>query len=64
MNSIVVYLGRSAAAAMFPFNYSTYNSGKDPMNTHWELLPETMLGVALWLYVPYVMYKRKTFIVL
>ncbi len=33
MNSIVVYLGRSAGALMFPFNYVAGD-----MNTHWEKL--------------------------
>ena len=58
MNSIVIYLGRSAAATMLPFNYIS-----GPMNTHWARLPETLLGCGLWFLVAYEMYRRKVFVV-
>ena len=59
MNSIVVYLGRSAAALMLPFNYVAGD-----MNTHWEKLVETLWGTSLWFLVAYIMYRRRVFIVL
>ncbi len=59
MNSIVLYLGRAAASSMLPFNYVAGD-----MNTHWELLVETLWGCSLWMLVAYVMYRRRFFIVL
>lgn len=58
MNPLVIYLGRSSAAQMMPFNYAY-----GPMRTHWFLLPETIWGVVMWTLVGYVMYRNKVFIV-
>ena len=57
MNSIILYLGHQTAWQMLPFNYIS-----GPMNTHWARLPESLLGVCLWMLVAYIMYRRNVFL--
>jgi len=58
MNSILLYLGSGTAWQMFPFNYIC-----GPMNTHWAKLPESLLGVSLWLLIAYILYRKRIFVV-
>ena len=58
MNSILLYLGHFVGWQFFPFNFVC-----GAMSTHWANLWETVWGTGLWLFVSYVLFKKKAFVV-
>ncbi|KAK7083927.1 hypothetical protein SK128_009657 [Halocaridina rubra] len=59
MNSIFLYVGHSVAFNLFPWHY-TFGT----MNTHLEMLAETLWGTTLWILIAlYLHYKKKFYTV-
>ncbi|MEE6488716.1 hypothetical protein FKM82_015334, partial [Ascaphus truei] len=57
MNSIFVYVGHSLLGTYFPFNWEI----KD-WTSHYEFLGQDVLGTALWVFVSYLLYRKKFFL--
>jgi len=57
MNSILLYCGHQVGWMITPFHWAL-----DNMETHAARLPEAMWGVALWLIISYVLYRKKVFV--
>ena len=57
MNSILLYCGHQIGWMITPFHWALNN-----METHAARLPEAMWGVALWLIISFVLYRKKIFI--
>ena len=57
MNSILLYCGHQIGWQLTPFHWALNN-----METHAARLPEAMWGVALWLIISFVLYRKKIFI--
>jgi len=57
MNSILLYCGHQIGWMITPFHWAL-----DRMDTHAARLPEAMWGVALWLIISFVLYRKKIFI--
>ena len=57
MNSILLYCGHQIGWMITPFHWAL-----DRMDTHAVRLPEAMWGVALWLIISFVLYRKKIFI--
>nr|XP_056706511.1 heparan-alpha-glucosaminide N-acetyltransferase-like [Euleptes europaea] len=57
MNSIFVYVGHSLLGSYFPFSWET----KSPIS-HAELLVQNLLGTSIWVFVAYLLYKKKFFL--
>ncbi|CAG0879332.1 unnamed protein product [Darwinula stevensoni] len=59
MNAIVMYAGHSIGYNLFPWHWRY-----GPMNTHWEMLVESLWGTSLWVIIAFIMYKKKVFVAL
>ncbi|XP_059060031.1 heparan-alpha-glucosaminide N-acetyltransferase [Achroia grisella] len=59
LNAIVLYVGHSLAARLFPFHWRI-----PIMRTHGIYLVEAVWGTALWVIIAHVMAKKKVFITL
>lgn len=59
MNSIFLYVGHNVAYNVFPWHYKVGS-----MNTHLQLLAETLWGTTLWVLIGlYLFYKKKFYTV-
>jgi heparan-alpha-glucosaminide N-acetyltransferase len=52
-----MYVGHSLAYNLFPWRYRY-----GPMNTHFDRLVENLWGTSLWVFVAYIMFKKKIFL--
>ncbi|XP_075698889.1 heparan-alpha-glucosaminide N-acetyltransferase-like [Rhinoderma darwinii] len=57
MNSIFVYVGHSLLASYFPFNWEV-----KIWTSHYEFLAQDLLGTAIWVFVSYLLYRKKFFL--
>ncbi|XP_060096966.1 heparan-alpha-glucosaminide N-acetyltransferase-like [Heteronotia binoei] len=57
MNSIFVYVGHSLLGSYFPFSWEM----KSPAS-HAEPLFQSILGTAIWVFVAYLLYRKKFFL--
>ncbi|XP_069835379.1 heparan-alpha-glucosaminide N-acetyltransferase-like isoform X2 [Dendropsophus ebraccatus] len=57
MNSIFVYVGHSLLASYFPFNWEVKN-----WTSHYEFLAQDLLGTSIWVFVSYLLYRKKFFL--
>lgn len=58
MNSIVLYVGHEVCEGFFPFAWKPFSSG------HGELLFMNIWGASLWVFISYVLYRKKMFLAL
>ncbi|XP_078055398.1 heparan-alpha-glucosaminide N-acetyltransferase [Mustelus asterias] len=57
MNSIFVYVGHSVLGWYFPFSWEMKH-----MNTHAERLFQDLLGTAIWVFIAFMLYRKKFFL--
>ncbi|XP_048060881.1 heparan-alpha-glucosaminide N-acetyltransferase isoform X1 [Megalobrama amblycephala] len=57
MNSIFVYVGHSLLGFYFPFSWEMRFQ-----DSHWEQLFQNMWGTALWVFIAYLLYRKKFFL--
>nr|XP_055025730.1 heparan-alpha-glucosaminide N-acetyltransferase isoform X2 [Misgurnus anguillicaudatus] len=57
MNSIFVYVGHSLLGFYFPFNWEMRFQ-----DSHWEKLFQSLWGTALWVFIAYLLYRKKFFL--
>ncbi|XP_067278614.1 heparan-alpha-glucosaminide N-acetyltransferase isoform X3 [Pseudorasbora parva] len=57
MNSIFVYVGHSLLGFYFPFSWEMRFQ-----DSHWEKLFQNMWGTALWVFIAYLLYRKKFFL--
>jgi len=57
MNSILLYCGHSVGYNLFPWHFIVGD-----MRTHAARLPEALWGTSLWIYIAFVLYKKKVFV--
>lgn len=55
MNSIVIYMCHGLLGGCFPVTWKTEM-------IHWKLLIRDLWGSGLWIFVAYVLFKKKIFI--
>ncbi|XP_066516166.1 heparan-alpha-glucosaminide N-acetyltransferase [Hoplias malabaricus] len=56
MNSILVYVGHEVFEEYFPFRWKMINS-----QSHAEHLSQNLLATALWVFIAYILYRKKIF---
>uniref|UniRef100_A0A672P3V6 Uncharacterized protein n=1 Tax=Sinocyclocheilus grahami TaxID=75366 RepID=A0A672P3V6_SINGR len=54
MNSIFVYVGHSLLGFYFPFSWEIRFQ-----DSHWEQLFQSIWGTALWVFIAYLLYRKK-----
>uniref|UniRef100_A0A9J8C7H8 Si:dkey-192p21.6 n=1 Tax=Cyprinus carpio carpio TaxID=630221 RepID=A0A9J8C7H8_CYPCA len=57
MNSIFVYVGHSLLGFYFPFSWEMRFQ-----DSHWEQLFQNIWGTALWVFIAYLLYRKKFFL--
>jgi len=57
MNSIFVYVGHSLLGFYFPFSWEMHFQ-----DSHWEKLFQNIWGTALWVFIAYLLYRKKFFL--
>jgi len=57
MNSILLYCGHSVGYNLFPWHFISGD-----MRLHAERLPEALWGTSLWVFIAFVLYKKKVFV--
>jgi len=57
MNSILLYCGHSVGYVLFPWHFKI-----GEMRTHAACLPEALWGTTLWIFIAFVLYKKKVFV--
>ncbi|XP_071337481.1 heparan-alpha-glucosaminide N-acetyltransferase isoform X2 [Trachinotus anak] len=57
MNSIFVYVGHSLLGFYFPFSWEMHFQ-----QSHWEWLLQSLWGTALWVFIAYLLYRKKFFL--
>ncbi|XP_059422219.1 heparan-alpha-glucosaminide N-acetyltransferase [Carassius carassius] len=57
MNSIFVYVGHSLLGFYFPFSWEMRFQ-----DSHWEQLFQNIWGTALWVFIAYLLYRKKLFL--
>lgn len=57
MNSILLYCGHSVGYNLFPWHFMV-----GEMKTHADKLPEALWGMSLWIFIAFVLYKKKVFV--
>ena len=58
LNSILIYIGHSVGGRYLPFYYQIENSG------HALLLFRDCISVTIWIYISYILFKKKIFFAL
>ena len=58
MNSILLYIGHEVCEDFFPISWVPYTRG------HGELLAMNLWGMSIWIFVSYVLYKKRIFLAL
>lgn len=56
MNPILVYMGHEICHGMFPFSWAPFSQ------SHYEALTMNLWGTFLWMFIAYVLYKKKIFL--
>ncbi|XP_069467701.1 heparan-alpha-glucosaminide N-acetyltransferase-like [Ambystoma mexicanum] len=57
MNSIFVYVGHSLLGSYFPFNWEMKS-----WTSHTEPLSQDLLGTSIWVFVAYLLFRKKFFL--
>ncbi|XP_030060837.1 heparan-alpha-glucosaminide N-acetyltransferase-like [Microcaecilia unicolor] len=57
MNSILIYVGHSLLGSYFPFNWEMKF-----WTSHAEPLFQDLLGTSLWVFIAYILYRKKFFL--
>ncbi|KAA0717969.1 Heparan-alpha-glucosaminide N-acetyltransferase [Triplophysa tibetana] len=57
MNSIFVYVGHSLLGFYFPFSWETRFH-----DSHWEKLFQNLWGTSLWVFIAYLLYRKRFFL--
>ncbi|XP_053307074.1 heparan-alpha-glucosaminide N-acetyltransferase-like [Spea bombifrons] len=57
MNSILVYVGHSLLGTYFPFEWEIKDRA-----SHYEVLAQDLLGASIWVFVSYLLYRKKFFL--
>ncbi|XP_023281495.1 heparan-alpha-glucosaminide N-acetyltransferase-like isoform X1 [Seriola lalandi dorsalis] len=57
MNSIFVYVGHSLLGFYFPFSWEMHFQ-----QSHWEWLFQSLWGTAVWVFIAYLLYRKKFFL--
>lgn len=57
MNSIFVYAGHSLLGFYFPFSWEMRFQ-----DSHWEKLFQNLWGTALWVFIAYLLYRKRFFL--
>ncbi len=57
MNSIFVYVGHSLLGFYFPFSWEMRYQ-----DSHWEKLFQNIWGTALWVFIAYLLFRKKFFL--
>uniref|UniRef100_A0A4W4GH23 Uncharacterized protein n=1 Tax=Electrophorus electricus TaxID=8005 RepID=A0A4W4GH23_ELEEL len=57
MNSILVYVGHSLLGFYFPFSWEMRYQ-----DSHWEKLIQSLWGTVLWLFIAYLLYRKRFFL--
>uniref|UniRef100_A0A671PF19 Uncharacterized protein n=2 Tax=Sinocyclocheilus TaxID=75365 RepID=A0A671PF19_9TELE len=57
MNSIFVYVGNSLLGFYFPFSWEMRFQ-----DSHWEQLFQNIWATALWVFIAYLLYRKKFFL--
>ncbi|KAI7805205.1 hypothetical protein IRJ41_001817 [Triplophysa rosa] len=57
MNSIFVYVGHSLLGTYFPFSWEMRFQ-----DSHWEKLFQNLWGSALWVFIAYLLYRKRFFL--
>ncbi|XP_026080696.1 heparan-alpha-glucosaminide N-acetyltransferase [Carassius auratus] len=57
MNSIFVYVGHSLLGFYFPFSWE-----KRFQDSHWEQLFQNIWGTSLWVFIAYLLYRKRFFL--
>lgn len=56
MNSILVYVGHEVFEEYFPFRWHMVNS-----QSHAEHLTQNLVATSCWVFISYVLYRKKIF---
>lgn len=56
MNSILVYVGHEVFEEYFPFRWKMANS-----QSHAEHLAQNLLATSIWVFIAYLLYRKKIF---
>ncbi|GCB60256.1 hypothetical protein scyTo_0011100, partial [Scyliorhinus torazame] len=56
MNSILLYVGHEVFEHYFPFRWKMFND-----RSHGEHLAQNLLATSIWVFISYVLYKKKIF---
>ncbi|TRZ04007.1 hypothetical protein DNTS_001161 [Danionella cerebrum] len=57
MNSILVYVGHSLLGFYFPFSWEL-----GVQDSHWDLLFQNLWGTSLWVFISYLLFRKKFFL--